>query len=208
MQPSDVRRVKGVLFVLFLLPALRLLHGAFFDGLGANPLEFITRNSGDWCLYFLTLGLAITPLRHALGWQWLLPLRRMIGLYAFFYACLHFTAFFWFDHFFDLQEMLQDAAKRPFILLGLLAFVLLIPLAASSNRWAIRKLGRRWQQLHRLVYLIAVLALWHYWWMKAGKNDFAQPALFIALIGALLAARLWRARSRQNAPPAQAGRAQ
>ena len=125
---------------------------AFKDRLGANPIEFITRNTGDWTLYFLCITLAVTPLRRLGNWNWLIKLRRMLGLFAFFYAALHFTTFLWFDHFFDLDEMLKDVVKRPFITVGFIAFLLLIPLAVTSTNGMVKRLGwKRWQWLHREV---------------------------------------------------------
>jgi sulfoxide reductase heme-binding subunit YedZ len=183
--------LKVALFIAALLPLARLIAFAALDRLGANPVEFITRNTGDWTLYFLCLTLAVTPLRRLTNWNWLVKLRRMIGLYAFFYALLHFTTFFWFDHFFDLSEMWRDVLKRPFILVGFIAFVLLIPLAVTSTNGMVRRLGgKRWQWLHRLVYLVAGFGILHFWWMKAGKHDFAQPILFGAIVAALLAVRV------------------
>lgn len=186
--------IRVGVFVLGLVPFLRLLYAGWQDQLGANPLEFITRNTGDWALYMLCITLAVTPLRRWLEWPWLMRLRRMLGLYTFFYASCHFMSFLWFDHFFEISEMLRDVVKRPFITVGFAAFVLLVPLALTSNHWAMRQLGGRvWQGLHRLVYLIAVLVLLHYFWMRAGKNNFAQPSLFAAIIVVLFAARLfWR----------------
>ena len=186
--------IKGCLFVAALLPFARLTVFTVMDKLGANPIEFITRNTGDWTLYFLCITLAITPLRRLLGWNWLIKLRRMLGLFAFFYATLHFTTFLWFDHFFDVDEMIKDVVKRPFITVGFIAFVLLIPLAATSTNRMTRLLGgKRWQALHRTIYLIAPLAILHFWWMKAGKHDFGQPILFGLMVAALLLARLyWR----------------
>ncbi len=205
MNAFRMRMLKSVLFLLALLPFLRLVWGVWADQLGANPVEFITRNSGDWCLYLLCITLGITPLRQLSGWNWLVQLRRMLGLYVFFYGLLHFSAFFWFDHRFEWDEMWRDVGKRPFILVGFSAFLLLLPLALTSNRFSIRKLGRRWQQLHRLVYLIAVLGVLHFWWMKAGKHDFAQPALFGLIVGVLFAWRLWHAaRARWQRAAAQA----
>ena len=195
----QLQLLKGALFLLALLPFARLVVFTLTDRLGANPIEFITRNSGDWTLYFLCLTLAVTPLRRLTKWNWLLKLRRMLGLFAFFYATLHFTTFLWFDHFFDLQEMWKDVRKRPFITDGFTAFVLLIPLAATSTNGMVRRLGgKRWQWLHRLVYLIAPLAILHFWWMKAGKHDFAQPILLGTIVAVLLLARLlwWMARLR------------
>ncbi|MBS0308283.1 MAG: protein-methionine-sulfoxide reductase heme-binding subunit MsrQ [Proteobacteria bacterium] len=191
--------IKAGLFLLALIPAARLLFYGFTDRLGANPIEFITRSTGDWTLYFLCITLAVTPLRRLSGWNWLVKLRRMLGLFAFFYVALHFTTFLWFDHFFDLQEMWKDVLKRPFITVGFSAFVLLIPLAATSTNGMVRRLGgKRWQWLHRLIYVIAPLGLLHFWWMKAGKHDFAQPLLFTAIVAALLGLRLywslWRSR--------------
>jgi sulfoxide reductase heme-binding subunit YedZ len=189
-----LRRLKTVLFIVATLPFLRLVVYTINDWLGANPVEFITRNTGDWTLYLLCITLAVTPLRRLTGWNWLIRLRRMIGLFAFFYATLHFTTFLWFDHFFDVAEMLKDVVKRPFITVGFSAFVLLIPLAVTSTNAMIKRLGgKRWQWLHRLIYLIAPLGILHYWWMKAGKNDFSQPIVFGLIVGGLLVARVyWR----------------
>lgn len=192
MQPKQLAWIKLALFCLALLPLGRLILLGAADGLGANPIEFVTRNTGSWTLYFLCMTLAVTPLRRATGWNWLIRLRRMLGLFTFFYAALHFTTFLWFDHFFDLAEMWRDVLKRPFITVGFLAFVLLIPLAATSNDAMIRRLGgKRWQRLHRSIYLIAPLAILHFWWMKAGKNDFGEPILFGSIIALLLLARVY-----------------
>lgn len=194
--PRQFRLFKAMLFIVALLPFLRLALFAATDRLGANPIEFITRNSGDWTLYFLCLTLAVTPLRRLTGWNWLIKLRRMLGLYAFFYAALHFMTFLWFDHFFDIAEMSKDVIKRPFITVGFAAFVLLLPLAVTSTNRMVRRLGgKRWQWLHRLIYLIAPLGIVHFWWMKAGKHDFAQPLLMGAIVAVLLLARLlWNLR--------------
>ncbi|MDQ7968583.1 MAG: protein-methionine-sulfoxide reductase heme-binding subunit MsrQ [Oxalicibacterium faecigallinarum] len=187
---------KTLVFGLALLPFLRLVISIFTDQLGANPIEFITRNTGDWALYFLCLTLLITPLRRLLKWNWLIRFRRMLGLFAFFYATLHFTTFFWFDHFFDLGEMFRDVVRRPFIAVGFAAFVLLIPLAVTSTNAMVKRLGgKRWLWLHRLIYVIAPLAILHYWWMKAGKNDLEQPLIFGLIVLALLGLRLvWAVR--------------
>lgn len=184
--------IKCIVFLASLLPLARLVAYGFTDRLGANPIEFITRSTGDWTLYFLCLTLAVTPLRRISNWNWLIKLRRMLGLFVFFYAVLHFMTFFWFDHFFEIDDMLKDVVKRPFILVGFTAFVLLIPLAATSTNGMVRRLGgKRWQWLHRLIYLIAPLGILHFWWMKAGKNDFGEPILFGGIIALLLLARVY-----------------
>lgn len=194
---KQLTQIKWVLFILALLPFLRLVAFTYLDKLGANPVEFITRNTGDWTLYFLCITLAMTPLRKLLQWHWIIRLRRMLGLYVFFYAFLHFMTFLWFDHFFELDEMFSDVLKRPFITVGFSAFVLLIPLALTSSNAMIKRLGgKRWQRLHRLIYLIAPLGVLHYFWMKAGKHDFSQPWLFAVIVFSLLALRVfWRWRS-------------
>jgi len=196
--PRQFKFIKVALFALALLPAARLLLFGFTDRLGANPIEFITRSSGDWTLYFLCITLAVTPLRRFTNWNWLIKLRRMLGLFAFFYASLHFTTFLWFDHFFDVAEMLKDVVKRPFITVGFIAFILLIPLALTSTNGMIRRLGgKRWQWLHRSLYAIAMLGILHFWWMRAGKHNFEKPILFGSLVAALLLVRVyfaWRNR--------------
>lgn len=191
--PRQLTLIKATLFALALLPLARMAW-LTVSGQLVEPLEFITRGSGDWVLYFLCITLALTPLRRLSGWNWLIKLRRMAGLYAFFYACLHFLAFLWFDHFFDLAEMFRDVLKRPFIAVGFSAFLLLIPLAVTSTSGMQRRLGgKRWQRLHRLIYLIAPLGILHFWWMKAGKNDFAEPIVFALVVALLLGLRLaWR----------------
>jgi len=191
--------IKSGLFILALLPFVRLIIAGFTDHLGANPLEFITRNTGDWTLYFLCFTLSVTPLRRFFNLTWLVKMRRMIGLFAFFYAFLHFMTFLWFDHFFDVTEMLKDVVKRPFILVGFSAFVLLIPLALTSTNKMIKRVGaKRWQQLHKTVYLIISLGVLHYFWMKAGKHDFAQPLLFAGIVGTLLLLRVVWAIQKRN----------
>lgn len=180
------------MFVVCLLPLARLFALGWFDGLGANPVEFVTRSTGTWTLVMLCATLAVTPLRRLTGLAVLARLRRMLGLFTFFYACLHLTTYVWFDQWFDPLAILLDVVKRPFITVGMTAFLLLLPLAATSTDAMMRRLGRRWAELHRLVYLIAPLAILHFWWHKAGKNDFAEPAIYGAVVALLLAARLWR----------------
>lgn len=188
--PRQLLWAKWILFGLLLLPLLRLIMLGLQDRLTANPIEFITRATGDWTLYFLCLTLAITPLRRITGLNALVRFRRMLGLFTFFYASLHLMTFIWFDHFFELAEMMRDILKRPFIAMGFLAFVLLVPLALTSNDLMLKKLGRRWSLLHRLIYPIAILALLHFWWMRAGKNNFAEPLVMGAVVAVLLALRL------------------
>ena len=191
LSPKQVSWLKGAIFVLALAPLLRMAY-LTVTGQLVDPLEFITRGTGDWTLYFLCITLAVTPLRRLSGWNWLVKLRRMLGLYTFFYGLLHFTTFLWFDHFFDVQEMWKDVLKRPFITVGFIAFVLLIPLALTSTNGMIKRLGgKRWQWLHRLIYVIAPLAILHFWWMKAGKHNFTQPILFGSIVGILLLTRVW-----------------
>jgi sulfoxide reductase heme-binding subunit YedZ len=195
--PKQISAIKVIGFLLALLPLVRI---ALLAGGRTNPLEFITFGTGDWTLYFLCITLAVTPLRRLTGLNWLLKLRRMLGLFAFFYASLHFMTFLWFDHFFDLAEMWKDVIKRPFITVGFAAFVLLVPLAATSTNAMVRRLGgKRWQALHRLIYVIAPLGILHYWWMKSAKNNIGQPMLFAVVVALLLAVRLYWNRSRVQA---------
>ncbi len=184
-------RIKAVLFVAALVPLLRLVVAAFTGGLGVNPIEFVTRSTGTWTLSLLLITLAVTPLRRLTGWNWLIRLRRMLGLFAFFYACLHFTTYVWLDQFFDAAAIARDVVKRPFITVGFAAFVLLVPLAATSTNAMIRRLGgKRWQRLHYLVYLIATLGVVHYWWLV--KKDVTQPMLFAFALAILLLYRVLR----------------
>lgn len=185
--------VKPLLFVAMCLPAVWLIWAIFFDLLGANPAEALIRSLGDWTMRALVLVLAITPSRVLTGWQALARLRRMLGLFVFFYACLHLLAYAWLDQGFALQDIWADILKRPFILVGMLAWVLLLMLAGTSFNRAIRALGaRNWQWLHRSVYAIAALAVLHFFWMRAGKNDFSEVAVYAAILAALLGWRFWR----------------
>lgn len=185
--------IRVGLFVSALVPLARLFVLGYADALGANPVEFVTRSTGTWTLVMLCVTLSVTPLRRLLDWPWLLRLRRMLGLFAFFYASLHFTTWLWFDQWFDPASMLADIMKRPFVTVGFTAFVLMLPLAATSTQAMMRRLGRRWQELHRLVYAIASLGVLHYWWAKAGKNDVADPFVYALVVAGLLAFRLaWR----------------
>jgi methionine sulfoxide reductase heme-binding subunit len=187
---------KILVWALCLAPLGRLAWKGFSDGLGANPIEFITLSTGTWTLIFLLATLSITPLRKLTGRQILIRFRRLIGLFAFFYAVLHFTIYMWLDKFFDLPEMARDVAKRPFITAGFFAFLLLIPLAATSTTASIRRLGgRRWQLLHRLIYISAASAVLHFWWKV--KADTREPAIYAIVLAALLAYRAALALSRR-----------
>ncbi|MBC8749066.1 MULTISPECIES: protein-methionine-sulfoxide reductase heme-binding subunit MsrQ [Paraburkholderia] len=181
---------KVVVFIAALYPLARLVLFGVTDRLGANPIEFITRSTGLWTLVFLCFTLAVTPLRRLTGVAAFMRFRRMLGLYTFFYATLHFTTYLWFDKWFDVAEILKDIGKRPFITVGFAAFVLLIALAVTSPRAMVRRLGRRWQTLHRAIYVIGALAILHFWWMKAGKHDLLLPKIYGAVMIALLGWRL------------------
>ena len=185
--------IKAVVFFACLIPLALLGLDAYTDNLGANPIEVITRSTGTWTLVFLLITLSVTPLRKISGWQWMIKFRRMLGLYAFFYASLHFTTYIWLDQFFDLAEILKDIIKRPFITVGFLSLMLLLLLALTSTSGMIRRLGKRWQQLHRLVYLAAFGGVVHYLWLV--KADLRQPLVYGAILALLLAYRVvlkWR----------------
>jgi methionine sulfoxide reductase heme-binding subunit len=184
---------KPLVFAVALLPFFYLLWGAVFDQLGANPAEALVRSTGDWTLRMLCVVLAVTPLRVLTGNPALARFRRMLGLFVYFYALLHLLSYSGFDMGFDVADIARDIAKRPFILVGFLAFVLLTSLAITSFNRAIKALGAKtWQRLHRAVYLVAGLAILHFFWMRAGKNDFAEVAVYAVVISALLGLRLWR----------------
>ncbi len=183
---------KPLLFVLCLLPLAGLIWGAVANTLGANPAEALIRATGDWTLRALCVTLAVTPLRQATGWHALARLRRMLGLFTFFYGVLHFLCFAWLDMGFDVAAIVRDIIKRPFILVGSTALLLMLPLAATSFNRAIKALGAaRWQALHRLVYATALLGLLHFFWMRSGKNDFAEVAVYAVILAGLLG---WRVR--------------
>lgn len=198
--------LKVLVFCAALIPLARLAVGAalYPEWLGANPAEYITRSTGDWTLRFLLLTLAVTPLRRLTGWHTLARFRRMLGLYAFFYGVLHLSSYLTFDHAFALSEIVKDIVKRPFITVGFITLVLMVPLAATSTNKMVRCLGaKRWMGLHRLVYVIAPLGVMHFWWMV--KKDVTEPALYAAVLAALLgyrvAARLAERRRVQRALP-------
>lgn len=202
--------IKPPLFLACLLPLAYYAWGAQADTLGANPIEAVTRGLGDWALNFLLITLAVTPLRRYSGWAWLGRLRRMLGLFVFFYAALHLTTYLWLDQFFDWPAIAKDILKRPFITVGMIGFALLVLLAATSNAFAIRRLGgRRWQELHRTVYAIGLLAVLHYAWMV--KADVSRPLLYALILAILLGLRAWwrvQERTRQLAAafPGKQGR--
>lgn len=202
MRALGHRVTKPLVFGLCLLPAVWLFWAAATDQLGANPAEALIRSLGDWALRALVLVLAITPLRVMAGWPQLARFRRMAGLFVFFYASLHWLSYAWFDMGFVWGDIVADVPKRPFILVGTLAWLLLLALALTSFNRAIRTLGAaRWQALHRAVYAVAVLAVLHFFWMRAGKQDFAEVALYAALLGGLLGWRAWRRWARNRAAP-------
>jgi sulfoxide reductase heme-binding subunit YedZ len=191
------RWAKPLVFALCLLPLSWLLYLVAQDQLGANPQEALIRATGDWALRFLVIVLAVTPLRELSGLSALARYRRMLGLFMYFYALLHFLSYSGFDMGFDVADIFNDIVKRPFILVGSLALLLLTPLAATSFNAAIRALGaKRWQRLHQLVYAVAGLAILHFFWMRAGKNDFAEVAVYAGILALLLGWRLRKLRPR------------
>ena len=196
---------KPLLFAACLLPCVWLFYAAAANQLGANPAEALIRSTGDWTLRLLCLTLAVTPLRVLANQPALARFRRMLGLFTFFYATLHFLAYAWLDMGFDAAQIARDIPKRPFALVGFLALLLMLPLAATSFNRAIRALGAaRWQALHRAVYAIAVLAILHFFWMRAGKHDFAEVAVYAAIVAALLGWRALRLRRLRQPAPARA----
>jgi len=191
LSTRQIGALKAAVFALALVPLGWLVTGALFfpDWLTANPGEFIDRETGRWTLRFLLITLAVTPLRVITGWNWLLKFRRMLGLFAFFYGVMHLSSYVAFRRFFDVSEILKDIGERPFMTVGFTALVLMIPLAVTSTHAMVRRLGaRRWQLLHRLVYVIAPLGALHYWFMV--KRDISQPALYAVILAVLLGWRI------------------
>lgn len=199
-QKIDVQRlplgqIKAALLLICLLPAGRLMWAASSGDFGADPVEFVQRWTGTWTINFLLLTLSISPLRAMTQQHWLLRLRRMLGLFTFFYAALHFLSFIGFDHAFEIDAIARDIFKRPYVTVGFAAFLLLIPLAATSNQWAVRKLGgRKWQELHRNIYLVGILACVHYFWLVKA-SALLWPLTYSIALGVLLA---WRIRERRR----------
>ncbi len=201
LKPAKLKKLKAILFAIALLPLARLLVLGLTTGLGANPVEFVIRSTGTWALSFLLITLSITPLRSLTGANWLVALRRMLGLYAFFYACLHATGYLWIDQWFDWTEIFKDIAKRPFITVGVATFIALIPLAATSTNAMMRRLGRNWKSLHKLSYTIAMTGVLHYFWLV--KKDVTQPTIYAVVLAILLGIRLiaWiRSQQRDMSP--------
>jgi sulfoxide reductase heme-binding subunit YedZ len=198
LKTQTVNRIKDGLFAACLLPLALLAVDAWQHRLGANPIEAVTHATGEWTLRLLLITLAMTPLRRLTGWHWLIRFRRMFGLFAFFYACLHLVTYVWLDQFFLWGEMLHDIVKRPFITAGFAAFILLIPLAATSTNRMMHRLGKRWLMLHRLAYVIPTLGVLHFLWLV--KADITDPVIYAAILIVLLGFRVVWAR-RQRALP-------
>jgi sulfoxide reductase heme-binding subunit YedZ len=187
--PEQIKWIKAAVFMACLVPLAHLVGQGVRNRLGANPVEYITHSTGWWALAFLLITLCVTPLRRLADLPWLLRLRRMLGLFAFFYASLHFTTYVWLDQLFVWKDIVKDIGKRPFIMLGFAAFVLLIPLAVTSTNAMVKRLGaRRWQWLHRLIYLLSALGVAHFWWLV--KKDITEPFAFAILLALLLIIRL------------------
>jgi methionine sulfoxide reductase heme-binding subunit len=198
-----LRLTKLTIFLAALIPLLRLAWKALHGSLGANPIEVITHSTGDWTLIFVLATLSVTPLRRLTRQYWLIGIRRMVGLFAFFYGTLHFLTYIWLDKFFDIHEMIKDIVKRPFITVGFSAFVLMIPLAATSTAWSIRRLGgKNWQRLHRLIYLTGILGVVHYIWLV--KADKRKPYEYGVMLTVLLLYRVavwWSEKRKQRGLP-------
>lgn len=197
LTPTQLEKTKVIVFALCLLPLVRLFYGALNQGLGANPIEFMQRFLGTWTFNFLLITLMVTPLRKLTGWHWLIRLRRMFGLFAFFYATMHLLNWLVLDNYFDWRAIVADILKRPYITVGFAAFALLVPLAGTSSNAMVRRLGgRRWQSLHRSVYAVAILGVVHYWWLV--KKDVTWPLIYGVMVALLLGVRaLWREKERR-----------
>ena len=180
--------IKVLIFILSSIPLFRLIYLAFNDGLGANPIEFLERSTGTWSLVFLMLSLTITPIRQWSGINGFIQFRRMLGLFMFFYASLHIVSYVWLDHWFDLTEITKDIVKHPYVLVGFTAFILSVPLAITSTKAMMKRLGGRWKLLHKLVYFIAVLAILHFLWLV--KKDHTEPLVYLTVFLSLIALRM------------------
>lgn len=181
--------IKRLLFVLALIPLARLVWLGFNDNLTANPIEFIERSTGTWALIILLVTLSMTPIRLITGIAWQTQLRRMMGLFMFFYACLHFTTYVWLDHWFDWSEITKHIIKHPYVLVGFSAFVLALPLALTSTNGMMRRLGSRWKRLHYMVYVVAILGVLHFWWLV--KKDIREPLVYAIILFLLLGIRVY-----------------
>lgn len=196
------RVVKPALFIVCLIPLTLMAWDAFNNQLGANPIEKIMRRTGDWTLRFLLITLTITPARQLLNLPWLIKLRRMLGLFAFFYALLHFTNYIWLDQYFDVDEIIKDVIKRKYITVGFVCFLMLIPLAITSTNNMVKRLGgKRWQKLHKSVYVIAIGGVIHYLWLV--KKDLSEPLIYAALLAVLLGYRIWQHQRKKSSQTAQ-----
>lgn len=192
MSKRQLLVLKAIIFILCLLPLSWFIYGVFTDQLGANPIEVVTRGLGEWGLQFLLGTLCMTPLKDLLKQPWPIQLRRMLGLFSFFYLVLHLFSYLWLDQFFDWAEIWIDIKKRPFITVGVLSLLSLVPLALTSNKWSQRRLGRKWRRLHFLIYPIAILAVVHFFMLI--KLDLLRPSIFAACLALLLGYRLFKAR--------------
>ena len=201
-----IKLLKVAAFLAALVPLALLGLKAYQGNLGANPIEVITHSTGDWTIRFLLITLSITPLRRITGWQPWIRFRRMLGLFAFFYALLHLTTWLWLDKFFDVHEMVADILKRRFITVGMSALLLMLPLALTSTKGWIRRLGTRWTKLHRLVYVSAILGVIHYWWLV--KSDVSKPAQYALILAVLVGIRVVIAVRKRSQPPAIPARPQ
>jgi len=205
MTAPSIRLLKVVVFGLCLVPLAMLVLAVFGVGglsLGANPIEELIHQLGKWGLKFLLITLAVTPLRKLTGWNWLIRFRRMLGLFAFFYVLLHFLVYAGLDQRFELTAIIEDIAERPYITIGVSALLLLLPLAVTSTKGMMRRLGKRWQKLHRLVYVIAILGVWHFYWQV--KLDTLEALIYVSILAVLLGYRLldwWRRKRWKAAGP-------
>tara|TARA_S200000501_G_C20864986_1_gene761485 strand:- start:586 stop:1200 length:615 start_codon:yes stop_codon:yes gene_type:complete len=182
--------ISPVIYIICLIPFFVGIFLIFKDNLGPNPIEFIIKETGSWAIYFICLTLMISPIIKITNINKIIFFRRIFGLFSFFYAFLHFISFIWFEHFFDIREIYNDVISRPFITIGFISFILLIPLALTSNSFMMKSMGKFWKKLHMLIYLISILAVFHFWWMRSGKNDFDDPILLGLIIFSLLLFRI------------------
>ena len=189
MKKQHLIFVKVAIWIFALLPLARLFWLGVHDDLGANPVEFVERSTGTWALIFLLSTLSMTPIRMLTGQVWQIQLRRLFGLWMFFYACLHITTYIWLDYSFLWADILKDIIKHPYVIVGFSAFVLTIPLAATSNSYMIKRLKKNWKRLHQVIYLIAMLAILHFWWLV--KKDVTEPFYYAAVLILLLGIRLY-----------------